>query len=679
MTVGSPVYGRVGPFIPHSLAIKGPSPWADVRAYSATGDGTTDDTDAFQRAANALNAAGGGTLFAPAGTYRLGATTSVAATGDVVGTCVQLFSNTTMVASPGAVLKFLDGYTNPIMLTTRASATNVKFWDLMIDGNVSQAGSVSSGHAITLGIGASHVEIRGCWFYSLYNAAIGASDTSGYNATDISIIDNTIDGTSHGNGMYLSQMVRFVVMRNRLYNTYDDGIALISLRKNEATDNTDYCRDGGVSNNVLVNCAKATGSPIVITGERIVCDGNEIYQSLSTLGSDQSVGAIRIQASLADLVGPSASGWHSEKNGAVSIASSGTTVTAGAALFAAGDVGKTIYIPGAGAAGAILRTRITVYTDTTHVTVLTAASTTVSSVTGHVGRGEWAAVDVVCSNNQINNAGSNAINVIGDRIGLTGNLISTTLFGCGINVTRSEQTTYPTTLGDVTVRQNQIFATAKEGIKVGVSANKTTVGGMPGIILEQNTLKGAAQTGLSCITPTGTPLLSVIGNTVRAGASDGILIDGIATVIRCERNGSFSNAGTGIKMSSAASCTDGWFEDNKSAGNTTANWSINTTGIASFIPTLTEADLVSNVLDISKHKLWNITFSSAVTPGQDIVNFAAAEPGFKTTLKFTNGNAKITNANVRLKSGASITPTSNDTLSFSFDGTNWYEIGDEII
>lgn len=43
----------------------------NVRAYGATGDGVTDDTDPFQQAMDALDRNGGGTLVIPPGTYRV--------------------------------------------------------------------------------------------------------------------------------------------------------------------------------------------------------------------------------------------------------------------------------------------------------------------------------------------------------------------------------------------------------------------------------------------------------------------------------------------------------------------------------------------------------------------------------------------------------------------------------
>ncbi len=53
------------------LQISGPSPWIDVKAFGALGNGTTDDTLAIQSALNQLQQSGG-TVFFPCGTYLVG-------------------------------------------------------------------------------------------------------------------------------------------------------------------------------------------------------------------------------------------------------------------------------------------------------------------------------------------------------------------------------------------------------------------------------------------------------------------------------------------------------------------------------------------------------------------------------------------------------------------------------
>ena len=65
----------------------------------------------------------------------------------------------------------------------------------------------------------------------------------------------------------------------------------------------------------------------------------------------------------------------------VSIASGAAVLTVGSALFSAGDVGKSIAVEGAGAAGGILNSTILSFTSSTQVTLSTNASTTLSAST----------------------------------------------------------------------------------------------------------------------------------------------------------------------------------------------------------------------------------------------------------------------------------------------------------
>ena len=67
------------------------SPVYDVKAYGATGAGKTADTGAINKAITAANAAGGGTVFFPAGTYVSGS--------------IHLKSNVTLYLDSGAVIE----------------------------------------------------------------------------------------------------------------------------------------------------------------------------------------------------------------------------------------------------------------------------------------------------------------------------------------------------------------------------------------------------------------------------------------------------------------------------------------------------------------------------------------------------------------------------------------------
>ena len=63
----------------------------DVKAFGAKADGTTPDRDAINKAIDAAEAAGGGTVYFPAGTYLTGS--------------IRLRSNITLQLDPGSVIE----------------------------------------------------------------------------------------------------------------------------------------------------------------------------------------------------------------------------------------------------------------------------------------------------------------------------------------------------------------------------------------------------------------------------------------------------------------------------------------------------------------------------------------------------------------------------------------------
>ncbi|MHC4298258.1 MAG: alpha-glucuronidase family glycosyl hydrolase [Planctomycetota bacterium] len=71
----------------------------NVRHFGAVGDGTANDAPAINKAIDAANAAGGGTVFVPSGIYTAGS--------------IRLKSNVTLAIDKGAVLKAMDGVMDP--------------------------------------------------------------------------------------------------------------------------------------------------------------------------------------------------------------------------------------------------------------------------------------------------------------------------------------------------------------------------------------------------------------------------------------------------------------------------------------------------------------------------------------------------------------------------------------
>jgi hypothetical protein len=87
VTIGATVTTATGPTTAPVRATR-PSlavDWLNVKKYNAKGDGVTDDAPAIQAAINAASAAGGGTLYFPAGRYILNATLTWASGVNAIG------------------------------------------------------------------------------------------------------------------------------------------------------------------------------------------------------------------------------------------------------------------------------------------------------------------------------------------------------------------------------------------------------------------------------------------------------------------------------------------------------------------------------------------------------------------------------------------------------------------
>lgn len=78
------------------------TPTLNVRDFGATGDSTTDDGPAFQKALDALATAGGGTLFVPAGQYVIATPVSKDFSGSASSITIRGVESLTMPAPPTA-------------------------------------------------------------------------------------------------------------------------------------------------------------------------------------------------------------------------------------------------------------------------------------------------------------------------------------------------------------------------------------------------------------------------------------------------------------------------------------------------------------------------------------------------------------------------------------------------
>ena len=85
-----PVRGQTGIWINKG----GDAGQFNVKAYGATGDGTTDDTTAIQAAFDAANTAGGGTVYFPSGTYCISTTVTCSSLTNIIMDNAQIYYTT---------------------------------------------------------------------------------------------------------------------------------------------------------------------------------------------------------------------------------------------------------------------------------------------------------------------------------------------------------------------------------------------------------------------------------------------------------------------------------------------------------------------------------------------------------------------------------------------------------
>ncbi|HEU4837752.1 MAG TPA: glycosyl hydrolase family 28-related protein [Pyrinomonadaceae bacterium] len=100
----------------------------NVRDFGATGDGTTDDAPAFQKALDALATAGGGTLFVPEGKYVIATPVNKNFTGLAQSITIMGVESLTMPAPPTAAGDQLClGLNLPTEIYPRTGVKNVAF------------------------------------------------------------------------------------------------------------------------------------------------------------------------------------------------------------------------------------------------------------------------------------------------------------------------------------------------------------------------------------------------------------------------------------------------------------------------------------------------------------------------------------------------------------------------
>jgi pectate lyase-like protein len=191
-----------------------------VGDYGATGNGTTDDTAAIQGALNAANANGGGTVYAPQGTY-------------LISSPLIIYSNTTLWLTKTTTVSLAPN-SNCNMLIDSAhysgngSVSNITVWGGIWQRN-SNGGSGTATNTILLG--GNNICVQGCTITS----SGGKYSILLQNITNF-LIDDIYLNEIESDGIHLQGPASFGKISNILVNgrpgTGDD---VISITPNDWT------------------------------------------------------------------------------------------------------------------------------------------------------------------------------------------------------------------------------------------------------------------------------------------------------------------------------------------------------------------------------------------------------------------------------------------------------------
>ena len=182
--------------------------YSNVKTFGAKGDGQTDDRLSIQAAIDSIRQTGG-TVFIPAGTYRLSLNPE-----EQLG--IKVYSNMQIIGAGrgNTILKWLDNVTTTsqhyLLAAHNGFVENVTIADFEIDGNKSKRGDETfqiRGEGIE--IDGKNIHIRNMYIHDVLGEGIDCDASDGFFVSHV-IVENT-----GGNGIHCSDArVRNVMISN---------------------------------------------------------------------------------------------------------------------------------------------------------------------------------------------------------------------------------------------------------------------------------------------------------------------------------------------------------------------------------------------------------------------------------------------------------------------------------
>lgn len=222
---------------------------ANVQHYSATGDGTTDDTTNLQAAIDDVISQGGGTVFVPTGTY-------------LVSASLNLDDDVTLVGE-GRSSVIVTATNDEIINATDAARIVIRDLSLRGDGDTAKTAQrgvyftnvtdslVENVHVKDVGYDGILL-ISGCVGNTIANCHCDGCGDDGINiggdpvaaSTDNTVVGNVVENGNH-DGIHISDgSLRTTATGNTIYSC-DNGISFYKTHGNTVSGNTIYdCGNG---------------------------------------------------------------------------------------------------------------------------------------------------------------------------------------------------------------------------------------------------------------------------------------------------------------------------------------------------------------------------------------------------------------------------------------------------